>query len=660
MALAARLAQEPVEQALPGLLDLLEDESWRVRSAAVEALSALQPAAEIVERILERLLAHPDVGHRNAAFSALSRMGRPAVFALMGLLKDAAEDLRKFAVDALGVMGDPVCAPSVAEALRDPDANVRAAAAEALGRVGGAAAASALRARLDPNPPTDPLELSCVLGGLARLRETVPFDRLVRFVADPMTRASALALAVHCTEAEAVTTVAEALAGRSASAREACVRALLGAGPRSPVAQALMAQPERRGVILRAAEALLDAREEDTALAGAAVAAWVATPETASLLLRRRRGRPWDVVIAQALESGGVDARLEVARSLAEMEPEDQALALDLLAERPDARTAPFLQSLCQHAVGELLEGAAGALLGADPGAAVTPLVARLVDPLCEPEDAGVVERALLQLVAGHAAALREALRPTVERGGEGLARAAAVLAQTATVDDVALLKGWLRGPDPILRTAACQGLSRVGAPEDAELLLHALSDESATVRRAAALGLPTLGGPAAALALAARVQDDDATVMGAALHGLSLISPARAAELALWKVSNPLPRVAEVALEAAERMGGVTALAAGARAMGSDELTVVRAALRALAASGLPQAAALTIPLLKDPRWEVRHAAAQALGKLMSSHAAPEDTRARIQETASAERNSLVKEALQYALDGGTAENAC
>ena len=54
--------------------------------------------------------------------------------------------LRRNACVALGNLGDPAAVPALASALSGDDALVRSHAAWALGRIGGAAAESALRA----------------------------------------------------------------------------------------------------------------------------------------------------------------------------------------------------------------------------------------------------------------------------------------------------------------------------------------------------------------------------------------------------------------------------------------------------------------------------------------------------------------------------------
>ncbi|MCX8067326.1 MAG: HEAT repeat domain-containing protein, partial [Anaerolineae bacterium] len=77
-----------------------------------------------------------DADVRRAAAEALGRIGDPrAVPGLLKALRDADAEVRWAAAEALGRVGAPAV-PGLLEVLRDADAGVRRAAAEALGRIG--------------------------------------------------------------------------------------------------------------------------------------------------------------------------------------------------------------------------------------------------------------------------------------------------------------------------------------------------------------------------------------------------------------------------------------------------------------------------------------------------------------------------------------------
>ncbi|MFN7134353.1 MAG: HEAT repeat domain-containing protein, partial [Myxococcales bacterium] len=170
----ALLELEPPQLEL--LLARLSDESWRVRRAAVERLVSLPDRAAAVEPLLMKLADGDDAGARNAAAEALTRLGRAALPGLQARLRDPDVDVRKFACDVLGEIGDGGAVPALVQALEDGDCNVRAAAAEALGKLGGPEACAALERQL--GEPHDPL-VTAALDGLARLRHAPPLATLL-------------------------------------------------------------------------------------------------------------------------------------------------------------------------------------------------------------------------------------------------------------------------------------------------------------------------------------------------------------------------------------------------------------------------------------------------------------------------------------------------
>jgi HEAT repeat protein len=144
------------------LLVLLDDPEPAVRKEAAVTLGILM-GASAVPRLGQTATTDADVPVRAAAAAALGRIGAPdGAASLAKALQDEAPLVRHAAAGAMGAVGDrsvappevaQSCAAALVERLKDRHAAVRAAAAHALGRIGGPAAASALResARGDPD-----------------------------------------------------------------------------------------------------------------------------------------------------------------------------------------------------------------------------------------------------------------------------------------------------------------------------------------------------------------------------------------------------------------------------------------------------------------------------------------------------------------------------
>lgn len=132
------------------LLDALEDPERDVRAAAARSLGVLGLA-----RAVEPLVYALADGRipRAVTGSALLAIGAPSLPALRRLERRAEPEVRAFAVELVGLLGDASDAAALQVRLRDSSAETRAKAARALGRLGAADAAAALRTTLSDRIP---------------------------------------------------------------------------------------------------------------------------------------------------------------------------------------------------------------------------------------------------------------------------------------------------------------------------------------------------------------------------------------------------------------------------------------------------------------------------------------------------------------------------
>ena len=208
------LAPLPVsEDTLAALIRGLHDDSWRVRRLAADKLGAATSDTGLVIGELVKVLAERGTpGARNAAATALGKLGLLALPRLVQLLKEADADQRKFAAEILGEVGAPDAVPVLVAALQDVDPNVQAAAGEALSRIGGEQARVALDGLLTS---TDVLLRVVGLEGLATLRAPPSLGELGHHLLDPATHDSALRLMGFVAHASAELLLCQALASAS-------------------------------------------------------------------------------------------------------------------------------------------------------------------------------------------------------------------------------------------------------------------------------------------------------------------------------------------------------------------------------------------------------------------------------------------------------------
>lgn len=174
---AFRLGDMASAAAVPDLLRAMEDPSLDVRAAAARGLGRLRASetvgalisAAVTERVsnpvvgvalleigppavphLITLLDDPDPHHRAAAVRLIGLLGSAASEAdelpalLPALLRDMSADVRAASADALGRLGASAGRDALIRLLHDRVAFVRSAAALALGQIGGQTATEAL------------------------------------------------------------------------------------------------------------------------------------------------------------------------------------------------------------------------------------------------------------------------------------------------------------------------------------------------------------------------------------------------------------------------------------------------------------------------------------------------------------------------------------
>jgi len=120
---------------IPDLVRLLAHENVGVREAAVNALIS-SGAAESAEAVAP-LLDSDDPAIRNMVVEILVQLKEPALETVIELTESRDDDISKFAVDILALWGNPDSLSALARLTTHHNSNVRAGLADALGAVGG-------------------------------------------------------------------------------------------------------------------------------------------------------------------------------------------------------------------------------------------------------------------------------------------------------------------------------------------------------------------------------------------------------------------------------------------------------------------------------------------------------------------------------------------
>ena len=127
------------EAAIPGLLKLVEDSDSQVRSIVAYAFGEIASDATISG--LFKLVEDSDSDVRNSVAYALGAIGSDvAISGLFKLVEDSEPDVRWTVAEALGEIASEAAIPGLLQFVQDSDSQVRIMAANALGEIGSEAA----------------------------------------------------------------------------------------------------------------------------------------------------------------------------------------------------------------------------------------------------------------------------------------------------------------------------------------------------------------------------------------------------------------------------------------------------------------------------------------------------------------------------------------
>jgi HEAT repeat protein len=627
----------PTEEALERFFECLGDADWRVRKAAVERLITRGWDPPIQEMLIGSLQDGENPGRRNSAFEALVGSGSSSTQRLIVEISSADVDVRKLVVDALAAIGDPTSRDALCGAMQDGDPNVRAAAAEALGVVGGAAEVERLMSVAMADGEDVLVRLSA-LRALARLGASIGVGDLADALGHSLLRAAAFELLGHSTDPAALDALFKGLSTGGRSSREKAMAALLRqhAGLDDRDAEALQARIREEA---RSSETLIPAtcdQLEDADLAG-------------QMVLIQFLGLMRDArVVLPILMAGRDEAIEELADAtlvaLGDLIPGTLGDAWSELSSGEKARACTLLGKVGGERADRILVDTLTSLDGALRCRAACALaeggyfdrildLARCLESAAQSEDAdghdevativGAIVHLAEQAKASDSAVdvqLIEVLSSRLGGASEPVRLAIAqVLARIGRIQDEDVIGYLLKDESSAVRRAAVLALGRFGFAHARDSIRLALADESSAVRIAAAKVLGESGCLEAIEELNGLVVDEDARVVAVAIRAVGrLYRGGEAATEAIYRVIGEAlaadPIVALAGVDALTEVGGPRAGTLVRLALQRPEPDVVRAAVACLNSHGDQEGLAEATSLIAHPDWSVRAEAAQVL----------------------------------------------
>jgi HEAT repeat protein len=559
-------------KAVPALLETVEatrTEDSDVREVSLRALARIaDPGA--VEPLI-RALATAEVWLAPRIADILTRHGELVVDPLIAVLNDSSrQPARAWAANVLGEVRAQRAFPSLVRSLGDPEDEVRAKAATALGRLGDRRAVGYLLEHLLTDPA--PFVRARIASALGQFGGPEVIDRLVRALGDP-------AWWVRMRSVEALEQIGSAAQGPLLVALD---------DPDSEIRVRAAVALERLGVPDNLVRMIESGERSPEAFDTLVRFATSGTRESLAELAQHPSPQVRETVVRAAQRA----ERRDLGDELLQIASADSEAALRALAFRT-------LRSL------SVREALPAAIVGlSDPDHRVRAAAVDLVGDLGGPEIVGLLR------------AQTTDPDPTVRAAA---ARALGAIGAAAAPADIRHL---LSDPSPMVREAA------VLAAVDARLtslvprLIDLLGDSEASVRRAAARALGGLGDRSVAPALLRAFPDPSADVSEAIAVAVSRLDLGALAGLIdpLVDSSNVESKLAVI--RTLRRSRASEAVAVLQRLLGDHTPAVRAAAIEALERAGRSGserelAATAVNSGLQDPDDVVRASAIDAWGKV-------------------------------------------
>jgi HEAT repeat protein len=655
--------RSPLATAL--LVRALGDEDWRVRKEGAKIASGVEPRDDVVTALVAALSEKENIGLRNAAVEALIDIGTDSVVPATRALEELDSDGRKLAVEILGGIPDVRGTHSLANALSDPDPNVRVAAAEALGSAavaGEAARKHAVLALTQALSSEETLVKLAALEALERLQAKVPWKTFEPFADDPVLRRYAIAAAGRSQEEAALLALANAVSDTSLAVARDAVVALVDFVIEEPQSERFTDLARARILASPLAQERVRTfgREGETKVKGAALVVLG--------LLRMRSDVP---TLVRALEDEETAPRAELALRLFGTDAIQplleagrtsiapvRAATLSLVPLLSDALSPFALDALREATLDTNSEIAAAAITAMASVGGAEDLVALAPHATSsDPRIAGTACSALETLAGRHVVGARALLSKINATGRSAVVGCVLIGAMAghgsagsaAEPTDIAFLRAALDHDDVRVRRAAVDALASIGDPSAGDAVAFALADEEEDVVLAAIRALGRMGRVEPLLMLLRTTKD--AGLVASALLALSDASPDDAVRTArpLVLLSDPILACAAVEaigqLREARRNDGLFL------AIEHPEPEVVKAALVEISRHADERALDKIGQCLDHDSLEVRRLAARLLGADGSAFA-----HARLRAGLDRESDPLVRDAMTDALSNGVA----
>ena len=495
------------------LVGILADQSWRVRKAAVKILARTD--IKLIVPFLIKALSVGNIGlqnvrFHNSALECLTEIGRPTIPYLTISLRDPDKDVRIAAANVLGTIRHHDACDALIEALHDEHINVRYAAVEALSRIPSQKSVLPLTQVLEEDEDWLKLPAISALGHIGDYRAT-PY--LMKIAEHPLFLQTVVEALGNIGDEQGIPSIIEALGSSDKEIRKTAVMSMEHMARKLDKFHAIIQQPSTYHSLFRSACTepvmlnlieFMDDSDFNLVISAIKLLGWSGRQDAAYALLERLGNEQYLEVVVIALIHIGeqaiapLDDAYQHCRSL-----ETQLLIIDCLREIGGERALKTLLTYMREESEELI---IHALLRAFTSPSLSTHILRTdVSPYFE---------TILQ----HTQHYLESTHPLIRAEAVSLW---GMLRGEEALDD---LSNATKDVDPRIRIKAIEHLGTLikTRPDMLNHLTLLLSDDHPGIRKQVAHALGNADSPDAFPALLLVLDDQNPLVQRAAVVGLA------------------------------------------------------------------------------------------------------------------------------------------
>ncbi|MRR38020.1 HEAT repeat domain-containing protein, partial [bacterium] len=405
------------------------------------------------------------------------------------------------------------------------DANVSAAAAENLGKIGDSRAVAPLVEALEAG---DVWFRYSVLGALTRIGEPVPFSVFVPHVSDALLKRPVFECLGAVGDRDALPLLLEGLQDRVRAVRETAASSLVRLRGRLPAVYARELEGLLAGLrgkpFVEDLIASLETTERQVREAIVGLLAIIGDERAAMPLLEGCRDERLRRMCLQGFRTMGEGGMSALLAAFAKADDEEKTFIIYLWGEMGFHGAASYLgEAMASNR--QSVRNAAVVAAGKIGLVGLLDQIAALLDDSDQDVRKGAVDALVRLAPAGREKVAAVARTLAASFSPDGRRDAARLFAALADPERLALL---VKDESPLVRRSAVTALAGLRIPECLGNLVMALVDEDPDVRTAAATGLGEIQGEGGVEPLILSLNDEDQWVRCAALRSLGKIGGER------------------------------------------------------------------------------------------------------------------------------------